>query len=178
MSDQNSFSVVRFRIDSPSGSAADTSPRRAYEFMRTKTPNGKMSPAVRIGRENSSYATSLSIGAVIDRSPSAINATATATVAEFITGLITSTSGAAVALTLPTAEAIANEIGAVRGTSFEFMVDNSQGASTITVTVNTGITATAVVITGGATLTVLATAVGIFKLVFISATAAILYRVG
>lgn len=108
----------------------------------------------------------------------AINATATATAAAIQTGLITSTSAAATTITLPTATALATQIGAVKGSSLEFIVDNTAGANTVTVAVGSGIVATSV-LTGGTTLTVAASAtqgVGVFRLTFISATAAILSR--
>ena len=61
---------------------------------------------------------------------------------------------------------------------FDFFVDNSAGANTVTVAVNTGITVNTPAITGGATLTVsTANAVGQFRLVFTSATAAKLLRI-
>lgn len=94
-------------------------------------------------------------------------------------GYITSTSAAAVTLTLDTATNLATGLGAVQGTVVDFYIDNSAGASTVTLAVNTGITAATPVITGGGTLTVsVANAVGIFRLVFTSATAAKLYRIG
>lgn len=114
---------------------------------------------------------------VQNRQGTAINATATATPAQLGGGLITSTSAAAVALTLPTATDFANFIGAARGTSFDFIVDNISGANTVTVTVNTGITAIAgPVITGGATLTVASGTLGQFRLIFTSGTAAKIAR--
>lgn len=110
--------------------------------------------------------------------PAAVNATATITAAQLAGGLITSTSASAVTATLPTATALAAEIGAVQGTIFDFVVDNSAGANTVTVAVNTGITVGTQVITGGNTLTVsTANVVGYFRLIFTSDTAAILRRI-
>lgn len=109
---------------------------------------------------------------------SAINATATATAAQVKTGLITSTSAAATSITLPTATQLATALGAVKGTSFEFIVDNSAGANTVTVIVGTGIT-TASALTGGTTLTVVngASGVAVFRLIFKSTTTANLARI-
>ena len=106
------------------------------------------------------------------RTASAHNTTATATADEIAGGLITSTSAAAVALTLPTATDLATQIGATQGTSVDFMVDNSAGSNTVTVTVNTGITAVSAVVTGSNTLTVASGAVGTFRIFFTSATVA------
>lgn len=107
----------------------------------------------------------------------AIDATATATAADVVGGLITSTSAAAVALTLPSATAIATEAGGLgRGGSLEFFVDNSQGANTVTVTLPGSITAVTAVVTGSATLTVASGAVGVFRLIFLSGTAAKIAR--
>jgi len=118
-------------------------------------------------------------GIVISKpTPVAINATATATAAQILSGYITSTSAAAVTLTLPLAADLATALGATRGTSFEFAVDNSAGANTVTVAVNTGITTNTPAITGGSTLTVsTANAVGIFRIVFITATTAKIFRI-
>lgn len=109
----------------------------------------------------------------------AVNVTGAITAAQLKTGYITSTSVAPVTATLPTATLLATELGASAGTSFEFIVNNSGGASTVTIDLNTGITAATPVITGGSTLTVsVANAIGIFRLVFTSATAAKLFRIG
>ena len=109
----------------------------------------------------------------------AVDITAGITAAELAVGYITSLSPATVTATLPTATLLATELGASAGTSFEFIVDNSGGANTVTIAVNTGITAATPVITGGSTLTVsVANAIGIFRLVFTSATAAKLFRIG
>lgn len=111
--------------------------------------------------------------------PVALNVTGTLTAAQLATGVITSTSAAAVAATLPSAAALLALLpGAAAGTWFDFAVDNSVGASTVTVTASATITAATAVITGGATLTVAATATGLFRLYFISATAAKIYRIG
>lgn len=121
-------------------------------------------------------AITLSNNTVQKRSATAVNATATTTAAAIVGGLITSTSAAAVALTLPLATDLATAIGAAQGTSVDFMVDNSAGANTVTVTPNTGITAVTAVITGGATLTVASGAVGTFRIFYTSATVAKIAR--
>lgn len=105
------------------------------------------------------------------------NVTQTLTAEPLSNGLITSTSVAATSLTLPTATALATELGAVRGTSFDFIVDNSVGASVVTVVVNTGITVPGtVVVTGSNILTVAVGEVAVFRLVFVSTTAAKIFR--
>lgn len=110
--------------------------------------------------------------------PAAINATATATAAQVASGYITSTSAAAVALTLPSAAAILADLGLGAGTVFDFIVDNTAGSNTITVTLPASITVLATpVITGTDTLTVsTANGIGVFRLVFTSATAAQIIR--
>jgi hypothetical protein len=65
----------------------------------------------------------------------AINATATATAAEVITGYITSTSAAATTITLPTGTLLGAALGAVRGTVMDLYIDNTAGASTVTIAV-------------------------------------------
>ena len=118
-------------------------------------------------------------GNVENHTAAAVNVTATATAAQVASGFITSTSAAAVALTLPTAAALLAALpGCAAGSSFELLVDNSAGANTVTVTASASITAATAVVTGGATLTVASGAVGIFKIVFTSATVAKIYRIG
>ena len=80
----------------------------------------------------------------------AINATATATAAEVATGYITSTSAAATTITLPTGTLLGAALGASRGTVLELYVDNTAGASTVTIAVATnGILSTAATDTAG-----------------------------
>jgi hypothetical protein len=106
----------------------------------------------------------------------AINSTAIATAAQVAGGLITSTSAAPTTVTLPSATAIAALVGGVRGTEFDFVVDNSGGANIVTVAVGGGTAAITAVVTGSATLTVAAGAVGLFRLYFTSATTAVIMR--
>ena len=78
----------------------------------------------------------------------AINATATATAAQLLSRQITSTTAAAVALTLPTVVALAAEIvgGAGSrngsklwvGAAFDVVIVNTGGANAVTMTSNTG----------------------------------------
>jgi hypothetical protein len=122
-------------------------------------------------------------GNVIIANPTnaAINATATATVANILDGYITSTSAAATTITLPTATAIATAIGGsvTRGTQLDFIVDNTSGANTISIAGGAGITAqTTAAITGTTILTVsTANKIAGFRLVFTSATTAVIIRV-
>jgi hypothetical protein len=108
------------------------------------------------------------------------NTTAVITAAELAGGRITSTSAAAaVTLTLPTATLLSPEIGASAGSRFQFIVDNSAGANTVTLDLTgTGITTGTSPITGGGTLTVsVANVIGLFELFFTSSTAAIIRRI-
>ncbi len=122
-------------------------------------------------------------GANVIESPSvsntetAVNVTGAISASALAGGLITSTSVATVTATLPTATLLATELGAVKGTTFDFVVDNISGANIVTVAVGTGITAGTAVLTGGATLTVASGAVGVFKLIFTSTTAARIFRI-
>lgn len=108
----------------------------------------------------------------------AINATATATGDQLKGGLITSTSAAAMAITLPSAAALLTATGLSGKASFDLIVDNSAGANTVTITPSASITAATAVVTGGATLTVGAGAVGLFRIYFSSGTVAKIYRIG
>ena len=109
-------------------------------------------------------------------SANAINSDATATAAQVADGYITSTSAAPTTITLPTGTALGNFLGASRGTVLDLFIDNSAGASTVTVAVNTNaVLSTAAVDTAGSfgDLTIASGATGIarFTLMFSSATA-------
>jgi len=112
---------------------------------------------------------------------SAINATATATAAEVATGYITSTSVGTVSITLPTGTLLGAALGAVKGTVFDLFIDNTAGASVVTVVVAVnGILSTAAADTPGSfgDLTIAAGVTGLarFTLMFSSATAYVFTR--
>lgn len=117
--------------------------------------------------------------------PVAINATATATAAQVASGYITSTSAAATTITLPTSTAIAAAIGAVQGTVFDLYIDNTAGANTVTITVDSSQVKSQVaqVATYGVptfglfTVASGTTGVGCFRFVFSSTTAASIARI-
>lgn len=107
---------------------------------------------------------------------SAINATATATAAEVANGWITSTSAAATTITLPTGTLLGAELGAVAGTVHELYIDNTAGASAVTIAVAVnGVLSTAGVDTAGSfgDLTVASGVTGLarYTIMFSSATA-------
>ena len=111
----------------------------------------------------------------------AINATGTATAAQVATGYITSTSAAATTITLPTGTDLGAAIGASRGTVLELYVDNTAGASTVTIAVATnGILSSAAADTAGSfgdlTIAHGATGIGRFTIMFSSATAYVFTR--
>jgi len=111
----------------------------------------------------------------------AINATGTATAAQVATGYITSTSASPTTITLPTGTLLGAQIGAVRGTVLELYVDNTAGASTVTIAVATnGILSTAAADTAGSfgdlTIAAGATGIGRFTIMFSSATAYVFTR--
>lgn len=108
---------------------------------------------------------------------SAINSTATATAAQVATGYITSTSGAATTITLPTGTLLGAALGATAGDTFELIIDNTAGANTVTIAVAVnGILSAAAAAGSGAGAGLLTvpsgvTGIGAFKLMFSSATA-------
>ena len=111
----------------------------------------------------------------------AINATATATAAEVATGYITSTSAAVTTITLPTGTLLGAALGATRGTVFDLYVDNTAGASVVTMAVAVnGILSSGAADTPGSfgDLTIAAGATGIarYTLMFASATAYVFTR--
>jgi hypothetical protein len=111
----------------------------------------------------------------------AINATETATAAQVADGYITSTSAAATTITMPTGTALGAALGASRGTVLDLYIDNTAGASTVTMAVNTNaILSTAAADTAGSfgDLTVAAGATGLarYTIMFSSATAYVFTR--
>jgi hypothetical protein len=111
----------------------------------------------------------------------AINATATATAAQVATGYITSTSASPTTITLPTGTLLGAALGATKGTVMDLYVDNTGGASTVTIAVATnGILSSAAADTAGSfgDLTIAAGATGLarFTIMFSSATAYVFTR--
>lgn len=120
-------------------------------------------------------------GATIHPNKAAINSTATATAAQVATGYITSTSGAATTITLPTGTLLGAALGATQGTTFDLYVDNTAGANTVTMAVAVnGIKSDAANTTaasfGQLTVASGVTGVGRFTLMFSSATAYVFTR--
>lgn len=72
---------------------------------------------------------------IYDLVPAAINSTATATAAQVATGYITSTSGAATTITLPTGTLLGTQLGATQGMVFDLFIDNTAGSNTVTMAV-------------------------------------------
>jgi hypothetical protein len=106
----------------------------------------------------------------------AINVTGTASAAQVADGYITTTSAALTTITLPTGTALGTALGATRGTVVDLYVDNTAGASVVTIAVNTNaVLSSAAADTPGSfgDLTIAAGATGIarFTLMFSSATA-------
>ena len=110
----------------------------------------------------------------------AINATATATAAQVASGYITSTSASATTITLPTGTLLGAALGAVRGTTLDLYIDNTAGASTVTIAVATnGILSSAANDASPFALSTVAagaTGVGRFTIMFSSATAYVFTR--
>ncbi|NBR22417.1 MAG: hypothetical protein EBU08_01215 [Micrococcales bacterium] len=111
----------------------------------------------------------------------AINATAVATAAQVATGYITSTSASPTTITLPTGTALGTAIGAAKGTVLDLYIDNTGGASTVTIAVATnGILSTAAAdsATSFGDLTVASGVTGLarFTIMFSSATAYVFTR--
>jgi hypothetical protein len=111
----------------------------------------------------------------------AIDATADATAAQVADGYITSTSASATTITMPTGTALGAALGASRGTVLDLYIDNTAGASTVTMAVNTNaILSTAAADTAGSfgDLTIAAGATGLarYTIMFSSATAYVFTR--
>jgi len=111
----------------------------------------------------------------------AVNATATATAAQVASGYITSTSGSATTITLPTGTALGSLLGATQGTTLDLYIDNTAGSNTVTVAVNTNaILSTAAADTAGSfgdlTIAAGATGIGRYTIMFSSPTAYVFTR--
>jgi hypothetical protein len=120
-------------------------------------------------------------GRITHATTASINATATATAAEVATGYITSTSVGTVTITLPTGTLLGAALSAAKGTIFDLYVDNTAGASVVTIAVATnGILSSGAADTPGSfgDLTIAAGATGLarFTLMFSSATAYVFTR--
>lgn len=121
-------------------------------------------------------------GFIVDHNTTqAINATATATAAQVAAGYITSTSASATAITLPTGTLLGAAVNATQGTVLDLFIDNTAGASTVTVVVAVnGILSTAAADTSGSfgDLTIAAGATGLarYTIMFSSATAYVFTR--
>ena len=115
--------------------------------------------------------------------PTAINATATATAAQVATGYITSTSAAATVITLPTGTLLGAALNATQGTVFDLFIDNTAGANTVTIAVGVnGIISAAATAGAGAGFGLLTVPAGVtgqacFRLMFSSPTAYTFTRV-
>ena len=115
--------------------------------------------------------------------PAAINATATATAAQVLTGYITSTSAAATTITLPTGTLLGQALGASVGDTIQLNIDNTAGANTVTIAVAVnGILSAAAAAASGAGAGLLtvpsgATGLGVFQIVFTGATSYVFSRV-
>lgn len=113
--------------------------------------------------------------------PVAVNSTATLTSAQVATGYITSTSAAAVTMTLPTGTLLGGVLGATQGTTLDLYIDNTAGANTVTMAVAVnGIKSDAANTTaasfGQLTVANGVTGIGRFTLMFSSATAYVFTR--
>lgn len=106
----------------------------------------------------------------------AINTTATATALQVANGYITSTSAAAVTITLPTGTLLGAALGAAQGTIFDLFIDNTAGANTVTIAVAVNGILSAAAAANGASQGLLTVPSGVtgqacFRLMFSSATA-------
>ena len=120
-------------------------------------------------------------GTTTHATTAAINATATATAAQVATGFITSTSAALTTITLPTGTLLGAALGAAKGTVFDLSIDNTGGASVVTIAVAVnGILSTGAADTPGSfgDLTVAAGVTGLarYTIMFSSATAYVFTR--
>lgn len=111
-----------------------------------------------------------------------INSTGTATAAQVATGRIVSTSAAPTTITFPTGTLLGAALGATAGTVYELYIDNTAGASTVTMAVGVNAILSAAAAAGAGAgfglLTVPSGATGVaqFTLMFSSSTAYVITR--
>ena len=115
-------------------------------------------------------------GFLTEPTAAAINATAAATAAQVATGYITSTSAAATNITFPTGTLLGAELQATAGTVLDLVVDNTGGASVVTMVVGVNAILSDAATTTGASFGDLTIASGVtgmarYTLLFSSATA-------
>jgi hypothetical protein len=121
---------------------------------------------------------------IVNHSTTAANSTSTLTAAQIITGYITSTSAAGTTLTLPTGTLLGTAVGATQGTILVFYVDNTAGASTVTIAVAVNGILSAAAVAGSSAgfglLTVPSGVTGLaeFTIMFSSSTAYVFSRTG
>lgn len=119
---------------------------------------------------------------IVSHVPVAVNSTATLTAAQVLSGYITSTSAAGTTMTLPTGSLLGAAAGATQGTVLVLYIDNTAGASTVTIAVATNGILSAAAVAGSAAgfglLTVPSGVTGLaeFTLMFSSATAYVFSR--
>lgn len=128
------------------------------------------------GTTISSFFSPMNGGLDMHPTKAAINSTGTATATQVATGYITSTSGAATTITLPTGTLLGAALNATQGTTFDLYVDNTAGANTVTMAVAVnGIKSDAANTTaasfGQLTVASGVTGLGRFTIMFSSATA-------
>lgn len=130
----------------------------------------------------------IDLGAAVIKSPIplasrfAVPVTATLTAAQLLQKYISSTSAAAVALTVPTVAQLLAAVGinaaaAALSVEFDFEVENLFGASSVTVTLPALLTVPGTVgLTGGGNLVVVAGSVGKFKIIVKDMTHGLIFR--
>lgn len=153
-----------------------------YNGLNTNEPIHGGSTLLIDGAATISGLTTLAGGSVTNFAPVAVNATATLTAAQILSGYITSTSASAVTMTMPTGTLLGAAVGAKQGTILEFYVDNTAGANTVTMAVGVnGIISAAATAGSSANFGLLTVPSGVtgvaeFTVMFSSATAYVFSR--
>lgn len=126
--------------------------------------------------------TTVTSSIVQEHTPVSINATATATAAQMASGYIKSLSAAPTTITFATGTLLGAELGANQGTILDLYIDNTGGASTVTVAVAVNGILSAAAAANGASQGLLTIPAGVtgqacFRLMFSSSTAYTFTRV-
>lgn len=120
--------------------------------------------------------TSTTTSLIQNHTPVSINATATATAAQVASGYIKSTSAAPTTITLANGTLLGAQLGANQGTIQDLYIDNTAGASTVTIAVAVNGILSAAAAANGASQGLLTVPSGVtgmacFRIMFSSATA-------
>ena len=106
-----------------------------------------------------------------------VSTTTTLTAAQLAPAAIICTNISTITLMLPTTASLCTQLNGQVAVSFDFFIDNSAGAASVTLAIGSGMTVLTA-ITGGNNLVISAGNVGLYRLYFTSSTTSVFSRIG